>query len=90
MRKIDKQKTVYHKTCVGCGVAFDTNKMDQKFCGWECFRKNFPKRKRIPRAVPPTTKTFTEIIKEIEQHNKENGTRLSYGQWVMMGGKLTK
>ena len=83
-----RYKTLYHLTCRRCGKEFDTHKPDQIYCGREC--ANLRRKKRTRKTIPDPLKTFDEILAEIEQYNQEHGTRLTYGQWVAKGGKLTR
>jgi DNA-directed RNA polymerase subunit RPC12/RpoP len=81
----------YRYICIDCGTEFFsashqalrcekcrvTAKRKQK----EEWKKKANKKHRIPRALPPR-KSLMQVLRELEKYNKENGTYLSYGQYI--------
>lgn len=88
------------KICVWCGTWFEAEHPRQKRCP-SCRKlshdrkeydrlRNLEKKRRAQRSA---LKGFSidEVLRELSSYNKQNGTYLSYGQFVMMrsqGGKV--
>jgi hypothetical protein len=80
------------RICIDCGKSFIgyCNEKRCKDCKRdESYRRNqeYIKRMRLKKekAERPQAKvSLDQIIKELEQYNRENGTHLSYGQYVAM------
>ena len=88
------------KICVWCGTWCEAEHPRQKRCP-SCRKlphdrkeydrlRNLEKKRRAQRSA---LKGFSidEVLRELSSYNKQNGTYLSYGQFVMMrsrGGKV--
>ena len=81
------------KICVWCGTWFEAEHPRQKRCP-SCRKlphdrkeydrlRNLEKKRRAQRSA---LKGFSidEVLRELSSYNKQNGTYLSYGQFVMM------
>lgn len=92
-----RPRRLVEKTCVECGVTFTTYGYNALRCP-ECAKKVareqtkdnqkqwLQSRKAINKKVyrPPTT--INEVVNAVDKYNKTHGTRLSYGQYVLMIG----
>ena len=81
------------RECIICGAEFSGN-LNARYCP-ECREDQAAKqqeRERL-RAQRRKGKTIEQILCEVERYNRENGTRITYGQYVdkfenKKGGKL--
>lgn len=86
-----RYKYTHYLTCLKCGCEFTHTNVNKKYCA-ECEpqvkrerNRKFMAQKRA--KSPLRHKTIAEVITELERYNKEHGTCLSYGQYVLrMGG----
>lgn len=79
------------KICGDCGLSFLTTNHSAKRCP-KCQEKAKAKKraeaaKKKLRKAP--AKSLNQIMRELAEYNRENGTYLTYGQYVNMteGGK---
>lgn len=82
------QKQNYYLRCFNCNREFTYTSDAKKYCP-ECDKeikrernRNFMRKKRAKPSVE--VKSIREILIEMENYNKEHGTHLSYGQYVLM------
>ena len=76
-----KQK-LFDLKCAECHKVFRNPDENERLCP-EC--KNIKKSKK--KAKQKANKTIFQITRELEKYNKEHGTRLSYGQYVLLMGE---
>ena len=81
-------------TCVICGRSFLTSCNNAKYC-LECREKyqaevkkdiahrSYFKRKIALHNPHPERKTIWDVMRELENYNRTNGTYLTYGQYVL-------
>lgn len=51
----------------------------------EC--KKIKESKKKPKQKAKSNKSILQITRELKKYNKEHGTRLSYGQYVLLMGE---
>jgi uncharacterized OB-fold protein len=76
-----KQK-LFDLKCAECGKVFRNPNENERFCP-EC--KKIKEKKNKPKLKE--NKSIWQITRELERHNKEHKTRLSYGQYVALVDK---
>lgn len=75
---------IYHKNCRWCGDPFDSEKSHKYLCPkCEEARKVANEKKK----KPPNEDKLGDLQREIDEYNRQNGTALSYGQYVLRFGK---
>ena len=78
---------VYTKTCRRCGLTFETDKPNKRYCIW-CGESS---EDRLARKREENKKKklspLDALLKEIREYNDKHGTSLSYGQYVSKFGK---
>ncbi len=83
--KSDRVTLYDGKYCACCGVAIDEW---QEYCSAECehtakiLREREEKRKRLVRSLE-----ISVAVREVENYNREHGTRLSYGEYFAKKGQ---
>ena len=91
-RKAIKMKPAVEVTCMDCGRTFIAHTTAALRCE-ECKKivareatKKWNKKERAKyrqnKKVPKPVKSIQEILREMEAYNKENHTKLSYGDYV--------
>ena len=76
-----KQK-LFDLKCAECGKVFRNPDENERFCP-EC--KKIKESRKKSKTKP--NKTIWQITREIEKHNREHGTMLSYGKYVELFDK---
>ena len=76
------------KKCVLCSEEFESNSNNGKYCP-KCREKikkiyNKPYLSKSERRSLTKPKSINEIITELEEYNRINGTQLTYGKYVGM------
>ena len=81
---------MFKKNCLHCGKEFRPLIGTQMYCCRSCYElanktraKIYTRKKREERAARKNH-TLDDTLKELDKYNEENGTRLSYGQYVIM------
>ena len=75
------KQMLFDLKCRECGKFFRNPDENERFCP-EC-KKVKDKKKRKPKV----DKSLYQVTIELENHNKEHKTRLSYGQYVALVDK---
>ena len=76
-------------TCNRCGKEFTHWNANKSYCD-ECSeimkreRSRKSMQKKRAKKVSTQTKTIREVLQELTEYNKEHGTSLSYGQYVLI------
>lgn len=78
-----KQK-LFDLKCAECYKFFRNPNENERFCP-EC--KKIKENKKKSKSKAKTNKTVLQITRELEKHNKEHKTKLSYGQYVALVDK---
>ena len=78
-----KQK-LFDLKCAECGKIFRNPNENERFCP-EC--KKIKESKKKARQKAKSNKSILQITRELKKYNKEHGTRLSYGQYVLLMGE---
>ncbi len=67
--------------CLNCRKPFNPKAGNQQFCCYTC-RYEYQKKHKPPKIQRKSKKkSLDEIVKEIDDYNRVNGTRLTYGDW---------
>ena len=80
-----KQK-LFDLKCAECGKIFRNPDENERFCP-ECNKIKESKKKPKQKAKSVKSKSIYQITRELEKYNKEHGTLLSYGQYVLLIGE---
>ena len=80
-----KQK-LFDLKCAECGKIFRNPDENERFCP-ECNKIKESRKKPKQKAKSIKSKSIWQITRELEKYNKEHGTRLSYGQYVLLMGE---
>ena len=78
-----KQK-LFDLKCAECHKVFRNPNENERLCP-EC--KKIKESKKKARQKAKSNKSIWQITRELEKYNKEHGTRLSYGQYVLLMGE---
>ena len=78
-----KQK-LFDLKCAECQKVFRNPNENERLCP-EC--KKIKESKKKARQKAKSNKSIWQITRELEKYNKEHGTRLSYGQYVLLMGE---
>ena len=78
-----KQK-LFDLRCAECHKVFRNPNENERFCP-EC--KKIKESKKKARQKVKSNKSILQITRELKKYNKEHGTRLSYGQYVLLMGE---
>ena len=78
-----KQK-LFDLKCAECHKVFRNPDENERFCP-EC--KKIKENKKKPKQKAKSNKSILQITRELKKYNKEHGTRLSYGQYVLLMGE---
>ena len=78
-----KQK-LFDLRCAECHKVFRNPDENERFCP-EC--KKIKESKKKPKQKAKSNKSILQITREIAKYNKEHGTLLSYGQYVLLMGE---
>lgn len=77
--------------CEGCGIDFFSAAKHAKWCpkcreeNQRIYRKQrYENKKKQKARLNLENKSIIEILREIKKYNEQNGTYLSYGQYVSM------
>ena len=83
------------RTCTQCGKEYYTNSPRKRICK-KCEKvnraENIRKTNELYKVYTPRKKakfkSIYQVIRDVEKYNKEHGTNLSYGKYVLlMGGE---
>ena len=80
-----KQK-LFDLKCAECYKVFRNPDENERFCP-ECKKIKESKKKARQKAKSIKSKNILQITREIAKYNKEHGTLLSYGQYVLLMGE---
>lgn len=80
-----KQK-LFDLKCAECGKFFRNPDENERFCP-ECKKIKEGRKKPKQKAKSVKSKSILQITRELKKYNKEHGTRLSYGQYVLLMGE---
>ena len=80
-----KQK-LFDLKCAECYKFFRNPDENERLCP-ECKKIKESKKKSKPKVKANKRKSIWQIIRELEQYNKEHGTWLSYGEYVSLVDK---
>ena len=80
-----KQK-LFDLKCVECGKIFRNPDENERFCP-ECKKIKESKKKPKQKAKSIKSKSILQMTRELKKYNKEHGTLLSYGQYVLLMGE---
>jgi hypothetical protein len=80
------KQILFDLKCRECGKFFRNPDENERFCP-ECRQIRDNKKKPKLKPESKTTKSVWQITRELETHNKEHKTRLSYGQYVALVDK---
>ena len=76
--------------CVECGRVFTSKAFKARFCpdcreerNKKIAQKRYLDKKEKTRRKPAST-SISEVMRDLNQYNKENGTCLSYGEYVQL------
>lgn len=76
------------KKCVLCSEGFESNSNNAKYCPKcrETIKKKYnkPYLSKSERRSLTKPKSINQIIAELEEYNRINGTQLTYGKYVGM------
>lgn len=78
-----KQK-LFDLKCAECHKVFRNPNENERLCP-EC--KKIKESKKKARQKAKSNKSILQITREIAKYNKEHGTLLSYGQYVLLMGE---
>jgi phage FluMu protein Com len=78
-----KQK-LFDLKCAECYKVFRNPDENERFCP-EC--KKIKENKKKSKSKAKTNKSIWQITRELEKHNKEHRTMLSYGQYIALFDK---
>lgn len=78
-----KQK-LFDLKCAECHKVFRNPNENERLCP-EC--KKIKESKKKARQKAKSNKSILQITRELKKYNKEHGTRLSYGQYVLLMGE---
>ena len=78
-----KQK-LFDLKCAECHKVFRNPNENERLCP-EC--KKIKESKKKARQKVKSNKSILQITRELKKYNKEHGTRLSYGQYVLLMGE---
>ena len=85
------QKMCSSRVCPICGKEFQPRKYNHTYCNRckqnrrsEIYQYINDNRKPKPKKVSKRIKTIGDICESLKNYNRENGTCLSYGQYVRM------
>ena len=85
---------MFKKNCLHCGKEFRPLIGTQMYCCRSCYelakkkRAEIYNRKKRDERAARNKHTLDDTLKELDKYNEENGTRLSYGQYVIMRDRL--
>lgn len=74
-------REVYEQKCAKCGLPFNTFSKERGVCTVCVKAVNDTD---LETAPPPVPLTLAEQMREIDEYNREHGTRLSYGKYMAM------
>lgn len=76
---------IYQKKCKWCGSPFESEKPCKKICpACDAAKKEKEEEKKRQRQKPDK---LGDLQREIDTYNREHGTALTYGQYVLKFGK---
>lgn len=78
-----KQK-LFDLKCAECHKVFRNPDENERLCPE---RKKIKESKKKPKQKAKSNKSIFQITRELKKYNKEHGTRLSYGQYVLLMGE---
>jgi tRNA(Ile2) C34 agmatinyltransferase TiaS len=92
--RVKKSRKPIEKTCIECGQLFIAYGHKALRCP-ECRKKvareqikdsksHWLRTRKSKKATYRPPMTISEVLKELEMYNKVHGTRLSYGQFVLI------
>ena len=76
------------RVCAVCGNGFTARNYNARYCSYECVKKhNRVKNQKLRQEQAKTPKQSREYnlnrtLYNLHKYNEENGTRLSYGQYI--------
>ena len=80
-----KQK-LFDLKCAECYKVFRNPDENERLCP-ECKKIKESKKQIKKNAIIKSNKNIWQITRELEQYNREHGTRLSYGKYVALVDK---
>ena len=80
-----KQK-LFDLKCVECHKLFRNPDENERFCP-ECKKIKESKKKARQKAKSIKSKSILQVTRELEKHNREHKTMLSYGKYVALVDK---
>ena len=83
VKKEPKPKTF---VCVICGKEYVALAKNSLYCSKEC--RNESKKRRSEKRIPRRPNlSISQVMRELEEYNTKNKTRLTYGQYVAIMGE---